>query len=194
MLSKIVVSRDSPDEAEQIEAADKVQGTLVKRRGRQHQSILLACVSLIVRIARVAEGRRCRVSLCHVGSREEHVVDDALVQLDPSRGRVVLTRAAAAAGPADAAGVRSPHDLRHVVLGAPARGEVGVVHGGYQGHGAGAAAVQVAQREGEVLDGVRGEAVLVLEHVVVDRAGGALDPGVGLEVEVELLRVADVGE
>lgn len=134
------------------------------------------------------------MSLCHVGSREEHVVDDALVQLDPSRGRVVLTRAAAAAGPADAAGVRSPHDLCHVVLGAPARGEVGVVHGGDQGHGSGAAAVQVAQREGEVLDGVRGEAVLVLEHVVVDRAGGALDPGVGLEVEVELLRVADVGE
>ena len=71
---------------------------------------------------------------------------------------------------------------------------MGVVHGGHQGHGAGAAAVQVAQREGEVLDGVRGEAVLVLEHVVVDRAGGALDAGVGLEVEVELLRVADVGE
>ena len=96
--------------------------------------------------------------------------------------------------PPDAAGVRSPHDLCHVVLGAPARGEVGVVHGGDQGHGSGAAAVQVAQREGEVLDGVRGEAVLVLEHVVVDRAGGALDAGVRLEVEVELLRVADIGE
>ena len=115
------------------------------------------------------------------------------MQLNPARGRVVLPRAAAAAGSTHTAGVGSPHHLRHVVLGAPARGEVGVVHGGHQRHRAGASAVQVAQREGEVLDGVRGEAVLILEHVVVDRAGGALDAGVGLEVEVVLLRVADVG-
>ena len=65
-----------------------------------------------------------------------------------------------------------------------------VAHREHQRDGACAAAVQVAQRERQVLHGVRSKLVLIGEHVIVHGAGGALYAGVRLKVEVVLVRVA----
>jgi hypothetical protein len=53
-------------------------------------------------------------------------------------------------------------------------GQVGVVGGRRHGHGAGGAAVQVAEAVGQQLQAVRREPVLVHQYVVVHRRAGAL--------------------
>ena len=69
--------------------------------------------------------------------------------------------------------------------------EMGVVGGGGDGHRAGTADVGVAHLIGELLQLVGAEVVVVPEHMVVGRTGGALNTGVTAQVEVELGRVGD---
>lgn len=85
-------------------------------------------------------------------------------QLVPGRGRP--------ARPAGHAG-RVRVGLVPQVLGGPVRGKVGVHDGRRTGDAAGAAGVRVAQVEGELLQVVRGELVVVVEHRVVARTAGA---------------------
>ena len=64
--------------------------------------------------------------------------------------------------------------LVHQVVACAESHQVGVVGRGRDGHGAGAAHVGVAQLVGEHLQLVRGEMVVVPQHVVVGGPAGAL--------------------
>jgi len=64
--------------------------------------------------------------------------------------------------------------LVHKVVARAERHQVGVVGRRGDGDGAGAAHVRVAQLVGEHLQLVRGEVVVVPQHVVVGRPAGAL--------------------
>eukprot|EP00976_Prorocentrum_cordatum_P088039 1187147-Prorocentrum_minimum.AAC.10 len=74
---------------------------------------------------------------------------------------------------------KSPPSTLQVQQHAPAEGsQVGVVRGRGDRDGAGGPTVQVAEPVREQLEAVRGEAVLVHQHVVAHRARRALDAGV----------------
>lgn len=55
----------------------------------------------------------------------------------------------------------------------------------------GATSVEVTQLVAEILKFIRGELVVIIEHVVVCRARGAEEAGVTLKVKVELNRMND---
>ena len=71
--------------------------------------------------------------------------------------------------------------------------QVGIVGGGDDGDGAGAAGKGEAHVVGEDLEGIRSKLVIIIDDVVVGGTAGPLETGMGAQVKVELGRVADTG-